>query len=165
MDTANWSAEFDPRQVLGRWELTYRLDAQRLTMEELRISRRDVREELRVEGMRERVVTIAWDSSLGWRGQVVIRPLELGHRLDAFWESARGELIRINAFVFELGLWDGSYTGWQPDDEDTPTETAEWTMLPDGSFRSRLLLKQKDDSLTDLETFSPPEGVAPAALE
>lgn len=103
-------------------------------------------------------VQVQWEEADSHQGSVRIRSIDLGWQIEAFWDSGRGDLIKVEAQALALGFWLGSFSGWSRADIETPTEIGEWTMLADGSFFATLLFKQIDETLAPVSVTAPPEG-------
>lgn len=160
-------AEFDDSQVLFSWQLRADLTTSALPRAflETRQSTRATRRE--IHAVLSDASSSAW--SLMWRedhtrGVVQATRDALGWRLDAFWNTDFGDLIKITGLVFDTGVWLGSFEGWSPEDIQSPREAGDWTLFPDGSFRVLILFRQANDTLTELDSYSPPEGVSPFLL-
>ncbi len=168
-DGSQWtiSGEFARDQVLYRVETTATVDAQGklTTLGEWRTDTRGRRIETRLIASRDGAVTaLDWRTS-GWSGRVQLRPAAPGWRVEGFLATPAGDLISFGGWRFATGMLDITFGGWRPEDPAQPFEDGDIVMLPDGSARSRLLVRQVNDTYAEFEAWSPPEGISPLSLD
>lgn len=158
---------FAADQVLYRVETTASIGADGLAtnLHEWRTDTRARRVETRLRVDRDGNLTaLDWLTS-GWSGRVQLREAAPGWRVEGFLATPAGDLVSFAGWRYATGLVALTYGGWRPEDPNQPFEDGDFVLLPDGSARSRLRLRQTDESYAEIEAWSPPEGVSPLSLD
>lgn len=161
------AGRFARDQVLYRVDTTATTDAGGLidALGEWRTDTRGRRIETRLIVERSGAVTaIDWRTS-GWSGRVQLRPAAPGWRLEGFLATPAGDQISFGGWRYATGTLAVTFGGWRPQDPAQPFEDGDILMLPDGTTRSRLLVRQVNDTYAEFEAWSPPEGISPLSLD